>query len=416
MVAASEDAVVIQPAKRAGEPTVVTVNCPDQTGLGCDLCRAILDFGLYITRGDVSTDGKWCYLVFWVVPRSTSSNIQWPSLKNRLLSLCPPCSIPFYFDMANRPMTSQMYLLKLFSVDRKGLLHDVTKVLCELELTIHRVKVSTTPDGRVVDLFFITDAVELLHTKARQDDACGRLSAVLGESVNSCEIELAESFQQGFSSLLPAALEELFRLEMSGGEVCSQTLSPEMKRLKKADVNIDNSLSHSHTLIQIHCVDQKGLLYDILRTLKDCSIQVAYGRFLSDKRGSREVDLFVQQSDGKKVIDPDKQDILSSRLKLEMLHPLRVVIANRGPDTELLVANPVELCGKGRPRVFHDVTLALKLLGICIFSAEIGRHTAFGRQWEVYRFLLDDSGELPPANSQARSQIVDRVRRTMMGW
>lgn len=35
---------------------------------------------------------------------------------------------------------------------------DVTRVLCELELTIRRVKVSTTPDGRVLDLFFITDA------------------------------------------------------------------------------------------------------------------------------------------------------------------------------------------------------------------------------------------------------------------
>jgi hypothetical protein len=34
---------------------------------------------------------------------------------------------------------------------------DVTQVLCELELTIRRVKVSTTPDGRVLDLFFITD-------------------------------------------------------------------------------------------------------------------------------------------------------------------------------------------------------------------------------------------------------------------
>ncbi|KAK8946064.1 hypothetical protein KSP40_PGU006090 [Platanthera guangdongensis] len=35
---------------------------------------------------------------------------------------------------------------------------DVTRVLCELELTIRRVKVSTTPDGRVMDLFFITDS------------------------------------------------------------------------------------------------------------------------------------------------------------------------------------------------------------------------------------------------------------------
>lgn len=34
---------------------------------------------------------------------------------------------------------------------------DVTRVLCELELIIKKVKVSTTPDGKVMDLFFITD-------------------------------------------------------------------------------------------------------------------------------------------------------------------------------------------------------------------------------------------------------------------
>jgi UTP:GlnB (protein PII) uridylyltransferase len=34
---------------------------------------------------------------------------------------------------------------------------DVTKVLTELELTIQRVKVTTTPDGKVLDLFFVTD-------------------------------------------------------------------------------------------------------------------------------------------------------------------------------------------------------------------------------------------------------------------
>lgn len=37
------------------------------------------------------------------------------------------------------------------------ILVDVTQVLCELELIIRRVKVSTTPEGRVMDLFFITD-------------------------------------------------------------------------------------------------------------------------------------------------------------------------------------------------------------------------------------------------------------------
>ena len=35
---------------------------------------------------------------------------------------------------------------------------DVTRVLCEMELTFRRVKVSTMPDGKVMDIFFITDA------------------------------------------------------------------------------------------------------------------------------------------------------------------------------------------------------------------------------------------------------------------
>jgi hypothetical protein len=47
----SDDFVVIQKGKQPGEPCVITINCPDKTGLGCDICRIILEFGLYITKG-----------------------------------------------------------------------------------------------------------------------------------------------------------------------------------------------------------------------------------------------------------------------------------------------------------------------------------------------------------------------------
>lgn len=100
-------------------------------------------------------------------------------------------------------------------------------------------------------------------------------------------------------------------------------------------------------------------------------MQICFGRFLPVNKGQRELDLFIRQKDGKKIVDPENQDAVCSRLKVEMLHPLRVVITNRGPDTELLVANPIELSGNGRPRVFYDVTLALKTLGICIFSVSM---------------------------------------------
>ncbi|EYU36259.1 hypothetical protein ABFS82_14G250800 [Erythranthe guttata] len=416
----SDDAVLIEKGKKAGEPYVVTVNCPDKTGLGCDICHTILEFGLYITRGDVSTDGIWCYVVLWVIPRLSSRVVRWMNLKDRLLSICPP-SIPSFYLPSPRPSSSSpVYLLKFCSLDRKGLLHDVTQVLDELEHTIQRVKVTTTPDGCVLDLFFIKDNLELLHTKERQDETCEQLYNVLGDSIISCELKIAgvqyDNLQHNSSSLPPLVAEELFRFTLSDKEPLSQALSRDVSELKRATVKTDNSLSPLHTLLQINCVDQKGFLYDIMRTLKDYNIQIAYGRFLPVNKDRRELDLFIQYKDGKKIVDPEKQDALCSLLKMELLHPLRVLIANRGPDTELLVANPTELSGRGRPRVFYDVTFALKSLGICIFLAEIGRHTTAEREWEVYRFLLEENRNFQLSNIVVRNQIVDKVRRTLMGW
>lgn len=96
--------------------------------------------------------------------------------------------------------------------------------------------------------------------------------------------------------------------------------------------------------------------------------QISYGRFSMKQRRNCEIDLFIVQADGKKIVDPSKQKALKSRLEMELLRPLRVAVVSKGPDTELLVANPVELSGKGRPLVFYDITLALKMLDTGIFS------------------------------------------------
>lgn len=145
---------------------------------------------------DVSTDGIWCYIVLWVIPYSSSLIVKWSNLKNRLASICPSCSVSFFLnEQPSCSSSSPVYLLKFFCLDRRGLLHgngsvgfyyflilspsfwrsvflvlscvcmynvvviftDVTQILSELELSIQRVKVTTTPDGRVLDLFFITD-------------------------------------------------------------------------------------------------------------------------------------------------------------------------------------------------------------------------------------------------------------------
>ncbi|KAL3520764.1 hypothetical protein ACH5RR_018913 [Cinchona calisaya] len=401
-----EDVVLIKVAEKAFDHTVITVNCPDKTGLGCDLCRIILLFGLSISRGDVQTDGKWCYSLFWVVGKPMT---RWSLLKKRLLEVCPTCTpavsgIYYYRPEFQKPRPPDIFLLKFWcSYDRKGLLHDVTLVLCELELTIKRVKVSTAPDGRVMDLFFVTDTRELLHTEKRQEEVIDHLKAVLGDAMLNCEIELAIPEVTACSqSFLPSSVtEDMFRLEVPG-VLASSSVS----------IEGDNNLSPSHTLVQVFCQDHKGLIYDIMRALKDNNIQISYGRFFANPKRNCEVDLFIMQADGKKIIDPHKQNALCSLLRMELIHPLRVDIINRGPDTELLVANPVELSGRGRPLVFYDITLALKHLNIGIFSVEIGRHMIHDREWEVYRILLDeyDGFSLP------RNDIKECVRKKLMGW
>ncbi|MCE3216519.1 ACT domain-containing protein acr10 [Datura stramonium] len=406
-----DDVVLLNHSEREGDPSVMTVNCPDKTGLGSDLCRIILFFGLTIVRVDVSTDGLWCYIVFWVVGRPDT---RWNLLKKRLMGACPSCSsasgISYYRAELQSPRPPDVFLLTFCCYDRRGLLHDVTAVLSELELTIKKVKVSTTPDGKVMDLFFITDTRELLHTKKRQEDTHYQLKSVLGDTMISCDIEMVGSEISGCSqgpSFLPQEIAE----DMFSFEIHHEHLSTSLA-CNQASITVDNLMSPGHTLIQIVCQDHKGLLYDVMRTLKDYNIQISYGRFTAKTKTKCELDLFIMQADGRKIVDPSKLNALCSRLQMELCRPVRVALTNRGPDAELLVANPVELSGKGRPIVFYDITLALKMLNIGIFSAEIGRHLIDDREWEIYRVLLDEgNGSGPP-----RKKIQEAVWKMLMGW
>lgn len=120
---------------------------------------------------------------------------------------------------------------------------------------------------------------DLLHTKQRRDNICEHLMAALGEYCITCELKLPgpeyESLQ-GNSSLPPAIAEELFSYQLKDEEAYPKALSSNMGAVKKASITVDNSLSPVHTVLQIECVDQKGLFYDVLRTSKDCNIQVLF--------------------------------------------------------------------------------------------------------------------------------------------
>jgi hypothetical protein len=118
---------------------------------------------------------------------------------------------------------------------------------------------------------------ELLHTKRRQEETINHLKAALRDTIISCEIELAgpeiTACSQG-SPFLPSAItEDMFSLELPNGRPSGSFAS------NPVSVTMDNTLSPSHTLVQILCQDHKGLIYDIMRTLKDYNIQVNLNKY-----------------------------------------------------------------------------------------------------------------------------------------
>lgn len=78
---------------------------------------------------------------------------------------------------------------------------------------------------------------------------------MVGPEITACS--------QGTSFLSDAVTEGMFNVEML-----------HTAALKCPSITMDNSLSPSHTLLQLVCQDHKGLLYDVMRTLKDYNIQV----------------------------------------------------------------------------------------------------------------------------------------------
>ncbi len=73
--------------------------------------------------------------------------------------------------------------------------------------------------------------------------------------------------------------------------------------LTLVQVMIDNSTTSAYSLINIVCRDRKGLVYDLMRTVKDIHIRVAYGKVHVRQDYMCEADLFVQEVDGQQITD-----------------------------------------------------------------------------------------------------------------
>ncbi|KAL4855006.1 ACT domain-containing protein ACR10 [Chlorella vulgaris] len=447
----------------------VRISCPDATGLGVDIARMLLDFGLRIIRGDISTDGKWCFIIFKVC-LSSGVPPRWQLLKSRLESICPSGTdtLQQLWRWRSIPKEQQAFLLQVAGYDRQGMLHSLSHALWESDATVFKAHVTTSPNGKVADMFWIYDNRGELPEHHRQAGArlgpraawmtagwrvgvlevCDRVKGALGPDTD-CTITPAPADSLAAGSTTSTALgrkackdvtstSNLRRIVGSKkglNQGSSESLEgpkdifPLRKPEVEVEVCVDNETSPAHTLLTLRCRDRKGLLYDLFRSLKDIDLRVAYGKVEVFEEGSCEVDLFVQDSEGARVGDQELLQELRERVRVAVALPVHINIRDvfDASCTELTVTAFIDSGGRGRPRVTFDVTQGLSAAGVGVFMADVyiespdevdacgwpesGGPTA----QEMHRFLIHLPSGQPVRSERDKRAIYEVVKSHLMG-
>ncbi|KAK9831988.1 hypothetical protein WJX81_006685 [Elliptochloris bilobata] len=324
---AEEEVVSVRPIYGVEDESQreVRISCPDATGLGCDFARLLLDFGLRILDGDVSTDGRWCFMIF-KVQLSIGVPAHWALLKRRLEAVCPSAAGEHQlWRWSSLPRDFQHpFLLQVASYDRRGFLHDLMHTLWEADVAVFKAHITTGPGGKVLDMFWIYDnrcelpenhrvlqITELVRECLQQRDANCSITPAPPES---CSDDSAAALLQrcACKDATPASpLRKIVtaksrrRLDMAAAaapanEVTSESEADEFARLEDVKVTVDNCTTSSYTVVGVVCRDRKGLVYDLFRTLKDIHIRVAYAK-VCVRGDMAEADLFVEEADGQRA-------------------------------------------------------------------------------------------------------------------
>ncbi|AJD54075.1 UTP--GlnB (protein PII) uridylyltransferase, GlnD [Thalassospira xiamenensis M-5 = DSM 17429] len=151
------------------------------------------------------------------------------------------------------------------TTDHPGLFSQIAGSMALCGANVVDAKILTLADGMALDTFFIQDTNgEAFNDKSKLD-------------------KLRKTLEQVISGRLRPS-QEIERRQIKDNKHRTAVFKVE------PNVIIDNKASRTHTVIEITARDRQGLLYDVTRTLRDLSLQIASARISTF--GERAVDVF----------------------------------------------------------------------------------------------------------------------------
>ncbi len=182
-------------------------------------------------------------------------------------------------------------VVKICTWDRAGLFGKIAGSLSAAGLNILSAQIYTRTDGIALDTAFVNDArTGNLAARAQHDQFAGLLEKVLnGEDMD-----------------LPG----LIARQITSRPVYQAYAGERIP----TEIQFDNEVSETRTLIEIESEDQLGLLYAIAQTFTELAVDIAGARIVTE-RGAAIDSFYVRELGGGKIISAERQKLIETRLR-----------------------------------------------------------------------------------------------------
>jgi [protein-PII] uridylyltransferase len=186
-----------------------------------------------------------------------------------------PQGPPFFLSWEHRPQSGSLRVT-LVSTDRPGLFARVCAALAKHGMSVLGAELYVWDDGTVVDVFWITEPLDMLYADQTLADF----------HVSLTRLFVDESGLDRISVQIPSRFKKVFVLD--------QTL---------IRVHLDNTASDFHTLLSIQAPDVPGLLVTISLCLYRLGIDLVFAKIATQK--DKAMDILHIREGGEKIPDSD---------------------------------------------------------------------------------------------------------------
>ncbi len=181
--------------------------------------------------------------------------------------------------------------LLLCTWDRFGLFSKICGALAHAELNILSAHIYTRTDSLVIDKFEVCNKQYQPVTDEK--------------TIQSAELIVKKTLSNSGNINLKEILTKTHNNQHEYGRIREISIMP--------TVEFDNKISKNRTVIEVQAEDRIGLLFSISESMNELELDITYAK-VSTEKGVAIDSFYVQNRNGKKIVDNDQLDLIRAKL------------------------------------------------------------------------------------------------------